>query len=184
MNYTPDWLQNLIANYDTKVNAFYQNFAGVKNVNVPTYFLNEQKRLINRGSLIADKINNAKQSIITAKVWLNGLKGMFGLNGDNGLGFLPLLVPAVIVAGIVGLTALGITITAYIADTAKFSAKLNTDAKIANNLKDKPEAYRLYLNNQSDTQDKSTSANISDMFKYLAIAGGLFVAFQLIGKGK
>ena len=182
MNYTPQWLQNLIANYDIKVKTFYQNFTGIKNVNVPVYFVKEQRQLINRGSLIDDKINSAKQTIITAKVWLNGLKGMFGLNGDNGLGFLPLLVPAVIVTGIVGLTALGITITAYIADTAKFSAKLNTDAKIASSLKDKPEAYRLYLNNQSDTQDKSTSANISDMFKYLAIAGGLFVAYNLISK--
>ena len=184
MNYTPQWLQNLITNYDIKVNAFYQNFAGVKNVKVPPHLLKEKNDLINRGNFLNNRINSLKQSIITAKVWLNGLKGMFGLNGDNGLGFLPLLVPPVIIAGMVALTVLGVALTAYIADCIKLAIKSDKELKIAATLKNDPVAYQHYLDNQNDTQDKSTSANISDMFKYLAIAGGLFVAFQLIGKGK
>ena len=129
MNYTPEWLHDLVINFENKVNSFYQNYNGIKNVSVPISLTNTKNSLMSRGAVINEKIASAKQSVITAKAWLNGLKGMVGL-GSTDLGLLPLLVPAVVITGIGGLTALGIIITVYIADCAKFSSQLNQEIKI------------------------------------------------------
>jgi hypothetical protein len=160
-NYTPQFVSDLIANFDNKVKTFYTNFNGLKSTKIHAKLVDRRNELLNRGEELNRKIASIKQTYSTVKQWLQSLSGSFGL------GFVP-LAPAVIIAGLAAISVLGVAITVYLTDTARFAAD--------NEL--------LLKGVQLPNRDNTFSSSVGKLADLLAVGGALFVIYKIMSKGR
>lgn len=121
MDYTPDWLKNVVVNLDNKINEFftYYNWLGDNRAKIPEALYGEYSDLLSRGYSLEGKINTAKSFVSQAKAWLSSVFG-----ASNQLGLAPIVPVAIVASGVAALALLS-AITYWVSDAVKFRSKMN-----------------------------------------------------------